>query len=157
MFKSSLVAILGLLLSSGSYATDVFDVDLELKKHSGKAEKPYVAVYVEHPGKRFSPLFVWRDKYKWVRDLKGFWRNIARRNKADVDAVTSATRRAGAYSINDIGWDKGAISAFIIEVAREHGDYERLRVDMTEGKGDAFCAYGKLEINKFCVQEKQEK
>lgn len=110
----------------------------------GRVHNPYIAVWVEDAdGEMIDTISLWMksDKAKYLRELTRFSEGESTYVDAggDLDAVTSATRQAGAYSV---AWDGTGIdgspvaqgSYFIcIEAAREHGPYELIREAFTVG------------------------
>ena len=110
----------------------------------GRVHNPYIAVWVEDAdGEMVSTISLWMkaDKSKYLRELTRFNETgtVFVDAGGDLDAVTSATRQAGAYSVvwDGTGIDGAAVpqgSYFIcIEAAREHGPYELIREPFTVG------------------------
>ena len=110
----------------------------------GRVHNPYIAVWVEDPaGEMVSTISLWMkaDKSKYLRELTRFNEtgSVFVDAGGDLDAVTTATRQAGAYTVvwNGTGIDGTPVaqgSYFIcIEAAREHGPYELIREAFTVG------------------------
>jgi len=121
--------LMPLIFSSYAYAGDArFEVELELPSKSGQYHNPYVAIWIEDTaGNSVRTLALWRERAKWLKDLRRWWRKVGRKNQTLVDAVSSATRAAGRYSLtfNHLD-DKGVPIA--------HGDYF-LRIEVVREKG----------------------
>ncbi|MGR5409370.1 PepSY-associated TM helix domain-containing protein [Vibrio sp. PNB22_8_1] len=73
------------------------------------------------------------DVWKWLKDLRSWWRKVGRYDRERGDAVTSATRPAGQYRFvwdgtNDDGQrlEQGDYTLHV-EVVREHGGRNYLR------------------------------
>ncbi len=117
-------------------------INLELARISGMARRPYVAVWIED--KDHFPVrtvALWSDgKARYLPELRAWYRADRLRAMAEgsqiVDAVTSATRTAGKYTLQWDGKDNagkavpaGKYTVFI-EASREHGTYQLIRQDI---------------------------
>lgn len=122
-------------------------VQIELPAFEKKHQNPYFALWLSRANNENKALVVVRQKVKWLRDLKKFWRSIARENRAESDAVTGATNKNKKFNyefILDEHWDN-----ISLEVAREHGKKEVISLPISIEKK---CSTGKLEIENICVQ-----
>ncbi|WP_085297134.1 DUF2271 domain-containing protein [Cognaticolwellia mytili] len=122
-------------------------VQIELPAFEKKHQNPYFALWLSRANNENKALVVVRQKVKWLRDLKKFWRSIARENRAESDAVTGATNKKKKFNyefILDEPWD-----SISLEVAREHGKKEVISLPISIEKK---CSTGKLEIENICVQ-----
>lgn len=128
-------------------------VDIELTSFGYLSEKPYLALWLtkdnglNQAGSEHKALILLREKVKWLRDLKKFWRNIAREHRQESDAVTGATtsHKKLNYQFELVaGWQKVSL-----EVVREHGNRELMFFPISF---DKTCVNGKLEIATFCAQ-----
>jgi len=114
-------------------------INLELARMSGMARRPYVAVWIED--KDHFPVrtvALWYDgKSRYLPELRAWYRADRLRAMAEgsqiADAVTSATRVAGRYTLQWDGKDNvgkpvpaGTYTVFI-EASREHGTYQIIR------------------------------
>jgi FAD:protein FMN transferase len=117
-------------------------VTLELARAAGMAKRPYVAVWIEDKD-RFPvrTIALWFDgKARYLPELRAWTRADRLRSMAEgspiVDAVTSATRMAGKYTLQWDGKDNAGkvvpagTYTVCIEAAREHGGYQTIRQDM---------------------------
>ncbi len=118
-------------------------VALDIAQQPGRAERPYVAVWIEDKD-RFPvrTLAVWyrADHSKWLADLKAWYRGDRLRNLAEgneiIGSVSSATRGPGKYTLTWDGKDnagklvKAGTYNVNIEIAREHGTYQIIRQPM---------------------------
>ena len=114
-------------------------VTLELARLDAMGRRPYVAVWVEDRD-RFPvrTIALWYDgRARWLPDLRAWYRGDRLRAMAEgtqiVDAVTTATRPSGKYTLQWDGKDnagtpvrKGQYTV-CIEAAREHGTYQIIR------------------------------
>jgi hypothetical protein len=103
-------------------------------RRRGGYKRPYVAVWAEDAqGRPVRTLCLWVENLRWLDDLKR-WRKLYReRGEAFVSASSSATRKAGVYTL---AWDgrtddgkpvPAGEYVLCIEVAREHGTYQIAR------------------------------
>ena len=122
-------------------------VKIELPSFEKKQQNPYFALWLSKESNEHKPLVVVREKVKWLRDLKRFWRSIARENRNESDAVTGATSKNKsfdyAFTVNGT-WDK-----ISLEVAREHGKKEFITLPISLNKT---CVKGRLEVEQFCIE-----
>jgi thiamine biosynthesis lipoprotein len=117
------------------------NIRFELKRFESRARRPFVAVWVEDKdGKLVKTLALWFNKPRWVPDLKAWYRKHGQteyKEPTDIHSLGSATRAAGAYSLqwdgkNDAGElvDAGDYTIHV-EAVREHGGYELLQQKLT--------------------------
>lgn len=110
------------------------ELELTLKQQLGEYHPPYVASWIENSqGKPVRTLLLWREKAKWLKDIRRWWRKVGKKDADLVDGVTSATRAAGKYPLTFLAEDdqkkslkKGQYTLFI-EVVRENGGRAILR------------------------------
>jgi hypothetical protein len=122
-------------------------VHIELTPFIKKHQNPYIALWLTNNKKEHKALVVLREKVKWLRDLKKFWRNIARENRRESDAVTGATTKNKTFSYTyEI---EGLWQNISLEVVRENGSRELIYFPFTSNKE---CKMGKIEIVTFCAQ-----
>jgi hypothetical protein len=122
-------------------------VQIELPAFNKKHQNPYFALWLSKANNEHKALVVIREKVKWLRDLKKFWRNIARENRSKSDAVTGATTRLKKLNYTfeiENGWQN-----ISLEVAREHGKKELLTLPISV---EQICVSGKHEIEKLCIK-----
>lgn len=85
--------------NSDSIAT--LAIKLDLKQQQGEYHPPYVAAWIENSKKRsVRTLLLWREKSKWLKDIRRWWRNVGRKDPVLVDAITSATHAAGSLPLS---------------------------------------------------------
>ena len=108
----------------------------------GGVKNPYVAVWIEDQGGELvATIALWflqsRKGLKWLSDLRR-WATVDG-SDATIDAISSATRRPGEYSVV---WDGTDIDGNLIpqgeyflaiEAAREHGPYSLIREQISIG------------------------
>ncbi len=117
-------------------------IAFELARLSGMARRPYVAVWIED--KDHFPVrtvAVWWDrKSRYLPELRGWYRTDRLRAMTEgsqiIDAVTSATRTAGKYTLQWDGKDNAGklvpagTYTVCIEAAREHGTDQVIRQEI---------------------------
>jgi thiamine biosynthesis lipoprotein len=120
----------------------VLQVDFAIKapasggRGRGGWKRPYVAVWVEDvTGAPAKTLALWIEDRKWLRDLRR-WNRATADQGGLADLVSSATRKAGEYTLAWDGTDDDgrqlAPGRYIvcIEAAREHGTYQLMRQEI---------------------------
>jgi FAD:protein FMN transferase len=117
-------------------------VNLEIASADGyRYRRPYVAVWVEDE-EHFPvrTLALWYDKYRWLSDLRYWYRDDQVRYRAEgkdiTGTVASATRPPGKYTLKWDGTDnqgkpvKAGKYTIYIEASREHGSYDVFHQEM---------------------------
>ncbi|MFQ3194816.1 MAG: hypothetical protein ACI9N3_001645 [Colwellia sp.] len=114
--------------SSNNSESTKLDIELTLKQQLGEYHPPYVASWIENSqGKSVRTLLLWREKAKWLKDIRRWWRKVGKKDADFVDGITSATRITGKYPLSFLAQNdekkslkKGKYTLFI-EVVRENG------------------------------------
>lgn len=161
--KLLLAGGLGLLLfilviptaSSAEVTTIKMEASIEIPRFETKTENPYIALFSKNSASEYRTYRVLKERYKWVKDLKVFWRKIARSDRSLVDAHSGATRKAGAFKVQfellmNVG-ERIEDVVFYLEAAREKGGREILSIESLDSN-DQVCVAGEKEILKFCLQ-----
>ncbi|MPY24624.1 DUF2271 domain-containing protein [Shewanella psychropiezotolerans] len=125
------------------------DIEVNLPEITqGQYLRPYTAVWIENAkGKHISTLALWRwdEGYKWLKDIRRWWRKAGREDSQLVDGMSSATRPAGKYQLH---WDMTDVDGhavpngkytLLMEVVREHGGRDLVRHKFELGS-EAFTA-----------------
>lgn len=115
------------------------DIEFELPKLDvGMYARPYVAIWIEDAqGQPVRTVALWQKEDTWLKDIRRWWRQVGRYDRALIDAVTSATRPAGQYRLQWDGLDDEGQPLvqgeylFYAEVVREHGGRDVVRQAMT--------------------------
>lgn len=153
-----LVVVVPTAYSEESVATKQVSLEasVDIRQFEMKTENPYVALFSKNSTSEYKTHFVLIEGYKWVKDLKTYWRKIAREDRSRVDAHSGATRKAGSFSRRidvSLSADEDLSDVvFYLEVSREKGGREILTLDSLAGNGKA-CVRGKKEISEFCLQK----
>ncbi len=134
---------------------------------AANAYRPYLAAWVEQATDNtpVNTLVVWYDVKlrdglgkSWLRQLRTWWRGGGERLALPVDGVSGATRPAGVHTLHFAGTGP-ALSALpagryllAVEVARERGDRELLRVPFEWGGApNSAQAEGTKELGRVSV------
>ena len=144
------------------------NISLELARMTGMARRPYVAVWIEDKDKfPVRTVALWYDgKSRFLPELRAWYRADRLRAMAEgsqiVDAVTSATRSAGKYTLQWDGKDNAGkpvapgTYTVCIEVSREHGTYQVIRQEMDfAGTAKHVAVPGGTEINAASLDYQQ--
>jgi len=141
-----IVLIVISLLASNAQAAQL-QVDIALADFGFNSNNPYIAIWLSDANGVHQPKLLLKEKGKWVRDLKQFWRKIARENQQQVDALSGATttkkRLHYQFSLAN-QW-----TSVSIEVAREKGGREVVTLPIN-GQGQS-CLAGRKEIKNACI------
>ncbi|GAB2898764.1 DUF2271 domain-containing protein [Uliginosibacterium flavum] len=142
---SSILSLFGVGLALPAQAADA-QLEINLPSIQGaRVKRPYVAVWLEKAASHdfAGNIAVWYDMTKpnnigatkWLPDMRSWWRVSGSQASFPIDGVSGATRPAGDHVIN-----LGATDAVkkltpgdyevVVEVAREHGGHELLRLPM---------------------------
>lgn len=120
----------------------------------GRYRSPYVAIWLETPeGEAVTTIEVWYERSRWLPDLSQWWRKLGSQGTSQYDAVSGATRRADTYEVE---WTGTTIDGqtlppgeyhLWVEVVREHGGHDRVRVPVDLGMpGSKASATGQSEL-----------
>ncbi|GAA5166936.1 DUF2271 domain-containing protein [Viridibacterium curvum] len=157
---SAILPVLGLGSALPAQAAEA-QLDITLPDIQGaRVKRPYVAVWLEKAGSRefAGNIAVWYDMRKpnnvgatkWLPDMRSWWKVSGSTASFPIDGVSGATRPAGDHQINLAASEAlkklvpGSYEV-VVEVAREHGGHELLRLPMqwpprsatkAEAKGD---------------------
>lgn len=147
--------------SSAEVTTIQMEASIEIPRFETKTENPYIALFSKNSASEYRTYSVLKERYKWVKDLKVFWRKVARSDRSLVDAHSGATRKAGAFKVQfELVMNVGESiedMVFYLEVAREKGGREILSIESLEiqtllDSDEQVCVSGDKEISKFCLQ-----
>lgn len=144
-FLSSALSLLGLGLALPAWGAEA-QLSINLPSIQGmRVKRPYVAVWLEKiASKEFAGnIAVWYDMQKpnnvgatkWLPDLRTWWRASGSQATFPIDGVSGATRPAGEHAVN-IGTAEAVKKLpagdyeVVVEVAREHGGHELMRLPM---------------------------
>jgi hypothetical protein len=122
------------LANSSHSAPAELSIELTLKQQTGQYHPPYVASWIENSqGKPIRTLLLWREKAKWLKDIRRWWRKVGKKDAELVDGITSATRITGRYPLSFLAegdnkqrLPQGKYTLFI-EVVRENGGRAMIR------------------------------
>lgn len=141
----SVLSVLGIGASAQALAAEA-QLSINIPSIEGaRVRRPYVAVWLEQADSHAfaGNIAVWYDMRKpnnvgakkWLPDLRNWWRVSGSQATFPIDGVSGATRPAGEHVLN-----MSASAAMknlspgqyevLVEVAREHGGHELLRLPL---------------------------
>ncbi len=139
-------------------------VNLELAHIEGqRTRRPYVAIWIEDKDKfPVKTISLWVEKSKWIPDLKSWYHDDRMRNMSEgsdlTNSLTSATRAPGKYTMKWDGKDNAGKLVKVgkytvcLEVAREHGTYQIIRLEMDfSGNPKQITLNGNTEVASASV------
>ncbi|WP_462151136.1 DUF2271 domain-containing protein [Pseudoalteromonas xiamenensis] len=144
----------GLVASAAANATAVeYELNVELPVISeGQYHRPYVAIWIEDDSKQvLKNLALWKQKDKWLPDLKRYYRRVLRANETALDGFTGATKGPGQHQIlwNGLSDNNEVLAqgrySLCVEAAREKGGREIQCLPFQYGK-DAKSVQGSHEL-----------
>lgn len=142
---TSVLSLLGVGLAMPAWSAGA-ELSINLPAIQGaRVKRPYVAVWLESADSHAfaGNIAVWYDMAKpnnigatkWLPDLRSWWRISGSQASFPIDGVSGATRPAGEHTIS-----LGSTPAFknlaagnyevVVEVAREHGGHELVRLPL---------------------------
>ena len=136
-------------------------ISLEIAPQAFRAQRPYVAVWIEdkdHLPLRTLAVWYSERQVRYLPELKAWVRADRLRDPNEgsdiLHSVSSATRGPGRYSLVWDGKDnagkpvKAGTYSVLIEAAREHGTYQMMRQDMDfAGVSKKIDVPGNVEIS----------
>jgi hypothetical protein len=136
-------------------------ISLEIAQPAFRAERPYVAVWIEDKDRNpLRTLAVWysQRQSRYLPELRAWMRADRLRGATEgseiLHSVSSATRGPGRYTLVWDGKDnagkpvKAGTYTVLIEAAREHGTYQIMRQDMDfSGVSKKIDLAGNVEIS----------
>lgn len=166
---SAWLAGAALTLAAGPAAAASLTLQLTLPAiDTASYYRPYLAAWIEKAGEDkavVGTLAVWYDTRLrdnggrgWLRNLRSWWRLTGEQLALPADGVSGATRAAGTHQLQftDTQGSLAGLPAgnyqLAIEVAREKGGRELLRVPFAWGGGaQSADAQGSKELGKVSV------
>lgn len=168
MSRGHWLAVAALVCASAPVAAAELTVQVTLPTVSTASYyRPYLVAWVEKGDDKapVGTLAVWYDQKLrdnlgkgWLRNLRTWWRGPGAQMALPVDGVSGATRPAGTHTLHFAG--AGPVLAGLpvgryllaVEVAREQGDRELLRVPFDwGGSPNAGHAEGSKELGRVSV------
>ena len=117
--------------------------ELPYQESRGRYREPFVAIWLETAeGKPRSSIKVLYNRARWLPDLSDWWEVLGFKATHRLDAMSGATRGPGSFVVEWDGLDSAdrELEAgdwlLAIEVARQHGGRESLRVPIQLHMGE---------------------
>jgi thiamine biosynthesis lipoprotein len=119
----------------------VINLEIAPAGDSYRYRRPYVAVWVEDENHfPVRTIALWYGKYRWLSDLRYWYRDDQVRTRAEggdiTNTVSAATRPPGRYTLKWDGTDnhgkpvKAGKYTIMVEASREHGGYDIFHQEM---------------------------
>lgn len=142
------------LPANAAERSPAYDISISLPvQQEGQYHRPYVAVWIEDNQQQVQRnIALWKQKDKWLPDLKRYYRRVLRANQTPIDGFTSATKGPGTYHLqwdgnNEQGQKLAAGSyQLCIEAAREKGGREIQCLAFNHGSSVAVSTSGEHEL-----------
>lgn len=120
---------------------------------------PYVAIWVETPeGKQVKTIALWVKEYEWFKDIRQWWRKTGRNLGSSIDAISSATRKWGTYTVT---WDGSDTEGeylppgnyiLNLEASREEGDRDYFRQTINTRTSETIVIQGNHEFGQIIIK-----
>jgi hypothetical protein len=151
------------LFAPGMAAAQTLDVTLTIPRLSvAEYHRPYVAIWLEKEGAPAKTLAVFYDDdmkanegTKWLRDIRQWWRVSGRTMKFPAAGVTGATKAPGTHKLSFKPQLVPGNYTLVVEVAREVGGRELLRLPFSLPKGGTARAAGTSELGAVTLTVKR--
>ena len=157
----SALAISGALGVSSSAYADHIEIRFE-QPHLAvdPYHRPFVAIWLEDDNKQgLQTQALWYNDSEWLKDLRQWWRKLGRQGAANFDAVTSATKRPGSYTLSYSTADgtlpntAAGVYHLCIEAAREAGgrNFWRQRIELGAENTQSYHWTGEGELANVSI------
>jgi thiamine biosynthesis lipoprotein len=111
-------------------------LDYQLPDHGPGSKNPYLSIWLsDAQHQRIRQLKLHGEQQRWLPELRSWW-SLQRKNPLDLDSISGATRKSGRYQLQWDGRDqqgqplKPGRYTLVLEAAREHGGYEKLKIEL---------------------------
>ena len=111
-------------------------LDYQLPEHGPGSKNPYLSIWLsDAQHQRIRQLKLHGEQQRWLPELRTWW-SMQRKNPLDLDSISGATRKSGRYQLQWDGRDqqgqplKPGRYTLVLEAAREHGGYEKLKIEL---------------------------
>jgi hypothetical protein len=150
-------------LAAGPAAAQTAELSITIPRLTvAEYHRPYVAAWLEAPGKPAQTMFVWFDTdmrnnegQKWLRDVRQWWR-ASGRALSFPNAVSGATRAPGTHKVAlPIRGVTPGQYTLVVEAAREGGGREVLRLPFSWPPKGTASAAGKAELGAVSLSFKR--
>lgn len=133
----------------------------QIRPQPAVAKRPYLAIWISTTDQQFvRQLSLQGQQARWYQELRQWWRRIGKPAELPLDSLAGATRKAGSYSLEWDGRDEQGKPVppgdyvLHLEIAREHGEHEKLSVPLQFEAGSNGNTSGRLELGDIQWQVK---
>lgn len=123
-----------------------------LSQHA-TAKRPYLAIWISTKDQQLvRQLSLQGQQTRWSQELRQWWRRIGKPGELPLDSLAGATRKAGSYQLDWDGRDEHGRPVppgnylLHLEIAREHGEHEKLSLPLQFQAGTVGRSKGQLEL-----------
>ena len=128
-------------------------LNYQIRAQPATAKRPYLAIWVSTKDQQLvRQLSLQGQQDRWYQELRQWWRRIGKPGELPLDSLAGATRKAGSYQLAWDGRDEQgrpvAPGDYLLhlEIAREHGEHEKLSLPLQFEAGSQGKTSGRLEL-----------
>jgi len=133
----------------------------QIRQQPTAAKRPYLAIWVSTQDQQLvRQLSLQGQQSRWYQELRQWWRRIGKAAELPLDSLAGATRKAGSYQLSWDGRDEQGKPVppgdyvLHLEIAREHGEHEKLSLPLQFQTGKEGRSSGQLELGSIHWQVK---
>ncbi|RVU40445.1 DUF2271 domain-containing protein [Rheinheimera riviphila] len=128
-------------------------LNYQIRPQAAAAKRPYLAIWVSTKDQQLvRQLSLQGQQARWYQELRQWWRRIGKPAQLPLDSLAGATRKAGSYQLAWDGRDEQGKPVppgdyvLHLEIAREHGEHEKLSLPLQFQAGNKGNTTGHLEL-----------
>jgi len=129
------------------------ELHYQIRTQPAAAKRPYLAIWVSTKDQQLvRQLSLQGQQVRWYQELRLWWRRIGKPGELPLDSLAGATRKAGSYQLAWDGRDEQGRPVppgdylLQLEIAREHGEHEKLSLPLKFEAGSKGKTSGRLEL-----------
>lgn len=133
----------------------------QIRPQAAAAKRPYLAIWVSTKEQQLvRQLCLQGQQARWYQELRQWWRRIGKPAQLALDSLAGATRKAGSYQLEWDGRDEQGRPVppgeyvLHLEIAREHGEHEKLSLPLQFTAGSNGKTNGRFELGDIQWQVK---
>ncbi|OBP15681.1 hypothetical protein A5320_10230 [Rheinheimera sp. SA_1] len=133
----------------------------QIRPQAAAAKRPYLAIWVSTKEQQLvRQLSLQGQQARWYQELRQWWRRIGKPAQLALDSLAGATRKAGSYQLEWDGRDEQGRPVppgeyvLHLEIAREHGEHEKLSLPLQFTAGSNGKTNGRFELGDIQWQVK---
>lgn len=125
----------------------------QIRPQAAAAKRPYLSIWVSTQDQKLvRQLSLQGQQARWYQELRNWWRRIGKPGELPLDSLAGATRKAGFYQLEWDGRDEQGKPVpsgeylLHLEIAREHGEHEKLSLPLQFAAGSKGNTSGRQEL-----------